>query len=333
MNMLFRIPLLLFSFFLTSQVLATDDDRVYWLSRYASVSMPLRHVKVNSSYGQRKDPFTHKKAYHGGLDLKASYEPVMAMFPGTVESIGSDSRSGNYIIIRHGLYTVSYCHLSRRYVDKGQDVAAGDIVAISGNTGRSTAPHLHLTCKLKGNPVDPAILLKFINDIQTECLQALGISPSQQVISSEDFIRTHAPMAMEHQKRYGIPASVTLAQMAHESDFGNSTLATVGNNFFGVKATTSWLQQNKPYTLRDDDRKNEKFCCYGSVEESMQHHSEILTSKSYKKYCPPSGLDYHKWLVGIKKAGYATAPDYVKRCEKIILQYKLFLYDILATKI
>ena len=45
------------------------------------------------------------------------------------------------------------------------------------------------------------------------------------------------------------------------------------------------------------------------------------------------GLVYHKWLVGIKKAGYATAPDYVKRCEKIILQYKLFFYDILATKI
>ena len=99
---------------------------------------------------------------HNGLDLKAYYEDVYSMFPGIVMSTGQDNRSGKYIIIKTGTYSVCYCHLSRVEVEKGAYVNAGDVIAQSGNTGMSTGPHLHLTIKNNGKVIDPAIILNFI---------------------------------------------------------------------------------------------------------------------------------------------------------------------------
>ena len=137
---------------------------------------------------------------------------------------------------------------------------------------------------------------------------------------------------MEQQQRYGIPASVTLAQMAYESFWGKSTLATAGNNYFGIKCSSDWLAAGKPYSLHNDDHPNEKFCNYATVEESIDHHSRLLMSDRYKRCRRYSSTDYHNWLVGIKAAGYATAPDYVKKLESMIKRYKLYLFDHLALK-
>ena len=82
--------------------LSLKKDRDYWINRYSSVSFPVKTLKVSSTYGIRKDPFTKKKANHNGLDLKANYENVYSMFDGTVEKIGSDNRSGNYVTMRYG---------------------------------------------------------------------------------------------------------------------------------------------------------------------------------------------------------------------------------------
>jgi len=131
---------------LSAQAWAADRD--FWIQRYLSVSYPLKHVQVNSPYGTRRDPFTGAKAAHNGLDLKAYYEEVYAMFDGKVKKIGSDPRSGNYVVLQHGEYTISYCHLSKVRVGEGDDLLAGDVVAISGNTGRSTGSHLHITIKV-----------------------------------------------------------------------------------------------------------------------------------------------------------------------------------------
>ena len=73
---------------LSVQVWAADRD--FWIQRYLSVSYPLKHVKVNSPFGTRRDPFTGAKASHNGLDLKAYYEEVYAMFDGTVKKVGAD---------------------------------------------------------------------------------------------------------------------------------------------------------------------------------------------------------------------------------------------------
>ena len=135
-----------------------------WTDRHISVSYPLSHIHVNSSFGYRSDPFTAKRSLHNGIDLRASYEPAYAMLDGIVERIGYDKRSGNYVTLRHGSYTVSYCHLSHILVSKGASVKAGIPIAITGSTGRSTAPHLHLTVKYKRKPVNPKSILDYIDD-------------------------------------------------------------------------------------------------------------------------------------------------------------------------
>ena len=309
-----------------------EESRNYWVRRYLSVSYPLEGgVRVTSQYGTRKDPWTGERVSHTGLDLRARYQPVLSMFDGTVESVGSDSRSGNYVILRHGSYTVSYCHLTRSYVSKGDAVGAGDIVAISGNTGRSTAPHLHITCRKDGRTVDPMVLLQYIVQVRNAAVAALGGHPLLSPLATpEEFIEHYAPIAMEHQREYGIPASVTLSQMAYESDYGRSELARKGLNFFGIKCSRQWLEENRPYSVHDDDRKGEKFCNYASVEESVDHHSRLLMGDRYRSCRRYSQTDYHGWLSSLKASGYATAVNYVAECEKIIRKFKLHRYDRLA---
>ena len=137
-------------------------DREKWLERYMSVSLPLKKIKVTSPFGMRKDPFTGKRRMHNGIDLRARNDEVYAMFPGVVKKVGYDKRSGNYVTLRHGDYTVSYCHLSRVTVKEKTPVLAGDVVGITGNTGRSTGEHLHLTCKRSGISINPSVMFEYI---------------------------------------------------------------------------------------------------------------------------------------------------------------------------
>ena len=82
------------------------------------LSSPLQSVYITSPFGYRKDPFTAKSKFHNGIDLRANYEPCYAMLDGIVERLGFDKRSGNFITLRFGSYTVSYCHLSKIIVTK-----------------------------------------------------------------------------------------------------------------------------------------------------------------------------------------------------------------------
>lgn len=150
-----------------------EEIRNQWIDCYMSVSYPLKKIMVTSPYGRRKDPFTGKRSNHKGLDLRASGEEVYSMMSGEVVKVSSDKRSGNYITIRHGDYTVSYCHLSKTFVQKGAQVLPGEVVAISGNTGRSTGPHLHITAKYGKKHIDPAILLQLVKVTQEEALKHL----------------------------------------------------------------------------------------------------------------------------------------------------------------
>lgn len=96
------------------------------------------------------------------IDLSARYESVYSMFPGTVIKVGQDNRSGKFVTVKTGDYTISYCHLSQQYVKVNDFVNAGTILALSGSTGASTGPHLHLTTKKDGKAFNPTILLDFI---------------------------------------------------------------------------------------------------------------------------------------------------------------------------
>ena len=141
---------------------SVDSKQKQWISGYPSITYPLKSIKVTSPYGYRRDPITGKQSWHNGLDLRAKNEPAYSMMEGIVEKIGYDSRSGNYVTLKHGNYHVSYCHLSSVIVGKGERVFSGTIVGVTGNTGRSTGCHLHLTCKKDGKSVNPISLIKLM---------------------------------------------------------------------------------------------------------------------------------------------------------------------------
>ena len=153
---------------------SVDNKQKQWISSYSNITFPLKSIKITSPYGYRRDPFTGKLSWHNGLDLRAKNEPAYAMMDGIVEKVGYDNRSGNYVTLKHGNYHVSYCHLSSVIVGKGERVFSGTIVGVTGNTGRSTGCHLHLTCKKDGESFNPTILLNLIE--KSFALSALSMS-------------------------------------------------------------------------------------------------------------------------------------------------------------
>ncbi len=126
------------------------------------VSYPLRNIVVTSPYGYRRDPFTGKRTFHNGIDLRANYEPVYSILPGEVVKVSRNKRAGIYITVKSGNFLISYCHLSSVSVQKGDHLNAGQTLGISGNTGHSTAPHLHITIMHNHTMVNANLFLKYI---------------------------------------------------------------------------------------------------------------------------------------------------------------------------
>lgn len=142
---------------------------------------------------------------------------------------------------------------------------------------------------------------------------------------NQEYIEKYKEFAMEQMRRYGIPASVTLAQGIIESSNGKSQLAQNENNHFGIKANKSWLAAGGGYGVYNDDRPNEKFCKYANVGDSYEHHSQFLKSNTRYAACfKLSPDDYKGWCMGLDKAGYATSgtygPSLIKTIERLNLQ-------------
>lgn len=153
---------------------------------------------------------------------------------------------------------------------------------------------------------------------------AVGAS-AQTRQTKEEYINKYKDIAIDHMERYGIPASITLAQGILESDSGNSNLARRSNNHFGIKCKRDWKGARVYHT---DDAPDECFRKYDTVEESYQDHADFLDqSPRYDSLFAYSSSDYHSWARGLKAAGYATAPDYAQRLTKIIEDNKLYLFD------
>ena len=141
----------------------------------------------------------------------------------------------------------------------------------------------------------------------------------------EEYVEKYKAIAIAHMERYGIPASITMAQGILESDSGNSRLSTSSNNHFGIKCKKSWTGDR---VYHDDDAKGECFRAYPSVEASYQDHADFLDqSPRYDSLFAYPSDDYRSWARGLKAAGYATAPDYAERLVKIIESMKLYLLD------
>ena len=141
----------------------------------------------------------------------------------------------------------------------------------------------------------------------------------------ERYIQKWAPTAVREMYRSGVPASITLAQGLLESRYGLSSLASEGNNHFGIKCHKDWTGKTMRY---DDDAKGECFRVYDSADESFQDHSDFLRYRDrYKSLFDLKTTDYKGWAYGLKKAGYATDPHYPAKLIKYIEDYRLYEYD------
>ena len=161
----------------------------------------------------------------------------------------------------------------------------------------------------------PIILLIVI------ALNTLG----QSKISRQEYISKYADIAIRQMKKYGVPASIILAQGMLESDNGNSSLAVKANNHFGIKCHKDW---KGPTMYHDDDRRNECFRKYRDSEGSYMDHSLFLRGGSrYATLFDLESTDYKGWAHGLKKAGYATNPKYADMLIKIIEENELYKYD------
>jgi LysM repeat protein len=151
------------------------------------------------------------------------------------------------------------------------------------------------------------------------------VSTSGSLLSAEDYVNAYKELAVSEMKRTGIPASITLAQGMIESDFGRSRLAREANNHFGIKCHDDWTG---PTVRHNDDRRNECFRKYGRPEESFYDHSDFLkTGSRYSVLFNIDPTDYKGWARGLKKAGYATNPDYADMLIRKIEENNLWLFD------
>lgn len=156
-----------------------------------------------------------------------------------------------------------------------------------------------------------------------------GVCASAQ--SSEfikDYIARYRDIAIEEMKRTGVPASIKLAQGIHESSAGQSDLVFRSNNHFGIKCKSNWTGESVSHT---DDAPNECFRKYTMPEESYKDHSDFLRkNQRYAFLFNLDPTDYEAWANGLKKAGYATNPRYPQLIIKLIKEYDLQYYSLIA---
>jgi len=151
------------------------------------------------------------------------------------------------------------------------------------------------------------------------------VSSSAGEVSAGAYIAKYKDLAISEMKRTGVPASITLAQGMIESYYGKSTLAREGNNHFGIKCHNGWTG---PTVRHHDDRRNECFRKYRHPEDSYYDHSDFLRSGSrYSFLFDLPATDYKSWARGLKKAGYATDPDYANMLIRKIEENRLYIYD------
>jgi flagellum-specific peptidoglycan hydrolase FlgJ len=140
------------------------------------------------------------------------------------------------------------------------------------------------------------------------------------------YIKRFSKVAQEEMKRYGIPASITLAQGLLESNAGTSPLAVHNQNHFGIKCFEKHCGKGHCANFSDDSHKD-FFRIYQTVWESFRAHSKFLQKDRYKPLFKLKSTDYKGWAKGLQKAGYATDKRYGEKLIRLIEAYELHRYD------
>ncbi len=148
----------------------------------------------------------------------------------------------------------------------------------------------------------------------------MSLNPSRQA-----YLDQYREYAKDQMKRYGIPASITMAQAIIESGAGKSKVALEANNHFGVKAGKEDIKAGNYVLAQDDEPRPSKFKKYDSIEDSYEAHSKLLTSKRYANSFEPT--DYRSWAQHLQKKGYASNKGYSKLLIDFIEQNNLNQLD------
>jgi len=142
------------------------------------------------------------------------------------------------------------------------------------------------------------------------------------------YVNTYKVIAMAEMQRSGVPAAIILAQGIHESEAGTSALVKQSNNHFGIKCKDDWKGQ---VVYHDDDSRQECFRSYASAADSYKDHSDFLRrSNRYAFLFDLEPTDYEGWAYGLRKAGYATNIRYSQILIKLIKDYNLQQYSLIA---
>lgn len=201
-------------------------------------------------------------------------------------------------------------------------------LATSCSTG-----HKNVTTKTPITRIPDKVLVEskrtetYINKEVPETPEELQATSAVKVTPAliHEYINTYKDIAMVEMQRYGIPASITLAQAILESGSGQGRLARHARNHFGIKCHYDWEGDT---ITHDDDAKGECFRKYEHPEASFEDHSQFLVNRSrYAFLFTLKAGDYKGWAYGLKKAGYATDPGYPQKLLLLIKKYELHQYD------
>src|SRR6478672_6581200 len=155
---------------------------------------------------------------------------------------------------------------------------------------------------------------------------SLSFAQSTDVI--QKYIDTYKDIAIEEMNRTGVPAAITLAQGIHETSAGQSDLVRKSNNHFGIKCKAEW---SGPSVSHDDDARGECFRKYDDPIDSYKDHSDFLKNRPHYAFLfKLDPTDFEAWAYGLKKAGYATNPRYPQILIKLIRDYNLEDYTLIA---
>jgi hypothetical protein len=153
-------------------------------------------------------------------------------------------------------------------------------------------------------------------------------APAQVSVNGVNYVNAYKALAMAEEQRSGVPASITLAQGLHESEAGTSELVRNSNNHFGIKCKEDW---KGPVFYHDDDSRQECFRSYATAADSYRDHSDFLKrSLRYAFLFQLDPTDYEGWAYGLKNAGYATNIRYSQILIKLIRDYNLQQYTLIA---
>jgi hypothetical protein len=160
------------------------------------------------------------------------------------------------------------------------------------------------------------------------CMAVGGGAAAQMSTNGVNYVNAYKTLAIAEEQRTGVPAAITLAQGLHESEAGTSDLVKSSNNHFGIKCKDDWKGE---VIYHDDDARRECFRSYATAADSYRDHSDFLRNGSrYSFLFQLDPTDYEGWAYGLRKAGYATNTRYSQILIKLIRDYNLQQYTLIA---